>query len=82
MKRYLVYFEKYNDEEFIIFSCEKIQDALRYIADGVDGVEYPDRRDNSGSLYCYRLYDGNKTADDGEGNMLPVEVFRTDYFYK
>lgn len=78
----MVYLEKYNDEEFIIVSCDKIQDALRYIADNIDDVEYQDERDNSSSLYCYRLYDGEKTEDDGEGNMVPVEIFCTDYFYK
>ena len=82
MKRYLVYLEKYNDEEFIIVSCDKIQDALRYIADNIDGVEYQDEKDNSLSLYCYRLCDSKKTEDDGEGNMVPVEIFCTDYFYK
>ena len=78
----MVYLEKYNDEEFIIVSCDKIQDALRYIANNIDGVEYPDGRDNSNDLYCYHLYDSKKTEDDGEGNMVPVEIFCTDYFYK
>ena len=82
MKRFMVYLELFNDNSSFIFSSDKLEDALRYIADGIEDLEYPDGRDNSNDLCCYHLYDSKKTEDDGEGNMLPMEVFCTDYFYK
>lgn len=81
-KRYNVYLDHYNDAIESVFKSDNLATALRYIADNIDGVEYPGERDNvTDHLYCYRLYDGRKTEDDGEGTMIPSEVFYTDYFY-
>ena len=81
MKRYILYLEHFNDASEVVFESDKIEEALRMIADDVENVEYPKDIDNTdNSLYCYRLYDGLKTENDGEGNMLPSEIFCTDYF--
>ena len=81
MKRYILYLEHFNDASEVVFDSDKIEEALRMIADDVENVEYPKDVDNTdNNLYCYRLYDGLKTEDDGDGNMLPSEIFCTDYF--
>lgn len=81
-KRYNVFLDHYNDTIESVFQSDKLEEALRYIADNISGVEYPSEQDNTTDhLYCYRLEDGCKTEDDGEGNMIPSEVFYTDYFY-
>ena len=81
MKRYILYLEHLNDASEVVFDSDKIEEALRMIADDVENVEYPKDVDNTdNSLYCYRLYDSLKMEDDGDGNMLPSEIFCTDYF--
>jgi hypothetical protein len=81
-KRYSVQLEHWNDAAEIKFECERLEDALRYIANNIEGVEYPSERDNvTSNLYCYRLYDSCKLEDDGDGVMIPSEILYTDYFY-
>ena len=81
MKRYIIYLEHFNDAIEVVFESDKLEKALRFIANNIENVEYPKYGDNTdNSLYCYRLCDGLKTEDDGDGNMLPSEIFCTDYF--
>jgi hypothetical protein len=81
-KRYNVYREHCNYAYVSVFMSDDLATALRYIADNIDGVTYPSLGDNTtNNLYCYHLYDGCKTEDDGEGNMIPSEIFLTDEFY-
>ena len=81
MKRYIVYLEHFNDASEVVLESDKLEEALRFIADNIENAEYLQNGDNTdNSLYCYSLYDGSKTEDDGDGNMLPSEIFCTDYF--
>ena len=82
MKRYTVYLDHFNDSREYAFESDNLASILRYIANNIDGVKCPDKEDNTtDNLYCYHLYDKCKEEDDGEGNMIPSEVFHTDYFY-
>ncbi len=80
MKRYIVNLEHFNDASHLVFASDKLEDALRYIADNIEGIEYPCDTDNSGNLYCYGLYDGNNMENDGEENMVPIKILCTDFF--
>ena len=81
MKRYSIYLEHFNDASEVVFESDKLEEALYYIINNIENVEYPkdiDNKDNN--LFCYRLYDALRAEDDGDGNMLPSEIFCTDYF--
>ena len=81
MERYIIYLEHFNDASEVVLESDKLEEALRFIADNIENAEYPQNGDNTdNSLYCYRIYDGLKAEDDGDGNMLPSEIFCTDYF--
>lgn len=81
MKRYSIYLEHFNDNSEVVFKSDKLENALRFIAEFIEDAEYPQNGYNiDNNLYCYRLYDLLKAEDDGDGNMLPSEIFCTDYF--
>ncbi len=82
MKRYSIDLEHFNDESHSVFESDSLSECLRYIADEIEDVEYPERGDNTADkLYCYIITDEMKREEVDDETTMASEIFRTDYFY-